>query len=128
MIVTENLTRVYDSLVAVKALSVRLEALLKALKASLASPLGVGGDPGVKALLDAKRRELQNATGKRLDGDGWKPLDLVGLKRLRLDPCFPEAQLPELEKIIAEVKTTGQTVRLMLELRDGKTGVAVMWG
>lgn len=109
------------------ALSVRLEALLKALKASLASSIGIGGDPGVKALLDAKRRELRNATGKRLDADGWKAFDLAGLKRLRLDPCWPETQLPELERIISEVKTTGRPVSLRLNPNDRENPVGVMW-
>jgi hypothetical protein len=108
------------------AMRERLAGLLIALEASLASPIGIGGDPGVKAKLDAKQRELRNATGKRLDGDGWKAFDLPALKRLRLDPCWPEAQLPELEKIIAEVKTTGRPVSLRLNPND-RDPVGVMW-
>jgi hypothetical protein len=107
----------------------RLAGLLKALEASLNSSLGIGGEPAVGAIRYAKLRELRNATKGYLpgDGDGWKDYDLAGLKRLRLDPCWPVEQIPELEKIIAEVKMTGRSCRLMLDSMDRKNPVNVMW-
>lgn len=104
----------------------RLAALLKALDTSLASPLGIGGDPGVKTMRDAKLTQLQNAQGKRLTGDGWKDYDLAALKRLRLDPTFPESELGRLEEIIVEARTTGRRVRLMLDPRR-KPHVSTIW-
>jgi hypothetical protein len=109
------------------AMRERLAGLLIALEASLASPIGIGGEPAVKALLDAKRMELQNATGKRLTSDGWKPFDLAALKRLRLDPTWPDSTLPEVEKIIGEIKTTGRPVSLRLNPNDRENPVGVMW-
>lgn len=108
----------------------RLAALLKALELSLASPLGVTGG-GFKNALDVKRRELRNATKGYMPGDGtgWLDFaDVAGLKRLRLDPTWPLEALPKLEEIIAEAKTTGRACRLMLDSRDRKDPVRVMWG
>ncbi len=107
----------------------RLAGLLIALEASLRSPIGVGSTPDVRYQWEAKKRDLRNACVGWLpgDGSGWKDYDLAGLKRLRLDPCWPEAQLPELEKIIAEAKTTGRTCRLMLDPMNRKNPVNIMW-
>jgi len=105
----------------------RLKALLKALEASLSS--GIGNGPAVKTMLDKKARELRDATRGPMPGDGtgWMDLDLAGLKRLRLNPTWPEAQLPALEKIITEAKTTERTCRVLLDVRDKKNPVGVMW-
>jgi hypothetical protein len=105
----------------------RLKGLLKALEASLSS--GIGGGPGVKTRLDMKTRELRNATKGHIagDGEGWRDFDLTGLKRLRLNPTWPADQLPKLEEIIAEAKTTGRACRLMLDFRQSKNPVNVMW-
>lgn len=108
------------------AMKERLAGLIKALESSLSSPLGIGGDPGVKAMRDAKLNELNNAQGRRLTGDGWKDFDLQGLKRLRLDPTWPESELPKLEEIISEAKTTGRRVRVMLDPMH-KPHVLTMW-
>ncbi len=105
----------------------RLVQMLVALEASLRSPIGINSTPDVKARLDAKQRDLRNAQGKRLDSDGWQDYDLAGLKRLRLDPRWPEDRLPDLERIIAQARTNGGGCRLMLDLRGGKCSVAVMW-
>jgi hypothetical protein len=105
----------------------RLAALLKALEASLSS--GIGGGPLIKTKLDMKVHELRNATKGRIsgDGEGWQDFDLAGLKRLRLNPTWPADQLQKLEEIIAEAKTTGRACRLMLDVRDKRNVVRVMW-
>lgn len=105
----------------------RLAAMLKALEASLSS--GIGGGPLIKTKLDMKVRELRNATKGRIpgDGEGWQDYDLAGLKRLRLNPTWPEDQLQKLEEIIAEAKTTGRACRLMLDVRDKRNAVRVIW-
>jgi len=103
----------------------RLAALLKALEAALSSPLGVTGG-GAKYARDAAKAKLDAAQGKRLAGDGWQDYDLAGLKRLRLDPTWPEAELPRLEEIISEAKANGRRVRLMLN-PSHKPHVSTMW-
>ncbi|MGB9005912.1 MAG: hypothetical protein WCB96_09330 [Candidatus Aminicenantales bacterium] len=107
----------------------RLAGLLIALESSLRSPIGVCSLPDVGSRWEAKKRDLRNARVGWLPGygSGWKDYDLAGLKRLRLDPCWPEDQLSELEKIIAEAKITGRTCRVMLDYTNPKNPVNVMW-
>ena len=107
----------------------KLAALLKALEASLASPLGVTGG-GTRYAYEAKKAELQIATSGRLrgQGTGWIDYDLAGLKRLRLSPLFPVELLPDLEAVIVECKTRGKGVRVLLERGiDGKLSISTMW-
>jgi hypothetical protein len=107
----------------------KLAALLKSLEANLASPWGIGGEPGIKSLRDSKMRELRYAKQGRLpgEGSGWTSCDLAGLKRLRLDPLFPADQLGRLDEIIAEAKATGRGVRLQIDPRDRKNPIGLMW-
>jgi hypothetical protein len=115
--------RVYPAM----AMLERLKALVKNLEGDLSSPIGMGGMVSSQSARDEKRRRLNNATGKRLYSDGWEGYDLAGLKRLRLDPCFPAEQLPRLEGIITEAAETGRSCRLMLDPRDKRNPINLMW-
>ncbi len=104
----------------------RLASLLKAVET-------YGGMGGGLSSLDKRNRaeaDLRIATKGRIpgmDGRGWITYDLTSLKRLRLDPLWPIDQLPRLEEIIAEAATTGRSVRLMIDSRDQKKPIGVMW-
>ena len=107
----------------------RLAALLKALEASLNSPIGLGGTLAAKNTSDAKKRELRYAKDGRLPGEGSsiRIYDLAGLKRLRFDPLFPAAELGRLDQIILEAKTTGRTCGLSIDPRDRKNPIVLIW-
>ena len=87
----------------------KLAALLKALEASLASPLGVTGG-GTRYAYEAKKAELQIATSGRLrgQGTGWIDYDLAGLKRLRLSPLFPWNCCRTSKRLLLNVKRGGR--------------------
>jgi hypothetical protein len=107
----------------------RLKSLVASLEASLNSPIGLGGMLASQSISHAKHEKLQIATRGYMNGtgSGWIDYDLAGLKKLRFNPCFPVDQLPELEKIIAEAKTTGRGVRLQVTRCDGKNVLSLMW-
>ena len=107
----------------------RLKSLVASLDASLNSPSGLGGTLASQSIHLAKHEELQIATRGYFNGSGsgWIDYDLAGLKKLRFTSSFPVDLLPELEKIIAEAKTTGRGVRLQVLKNDGKNVLNVMW-
>jgi GTP cyclohydrolase II len=53
---------------------------------------------------DEKRDALARANGKFIAGKTWEDLDLEGLRRLRFDCEIADRFLPDLDRIISEVK------------------------
>jgi hypothetical protein len=71
---------------------------------------------------DEKRDALLRASGRFIAGKTWDNLDLDGLRRLRFDAEIPDVFLPDLEKIIQQIKD-GQRVNVHL-LTGFQTGGA----
>jgi hypothetical protein len=71
------------------------------------------GRPQVYYTREEKKSGLMRANGKFLNGRTWEGLDLDALRALRFDCEIADAFMPDLERIIREVKP-GQVVNVHL--------------
>ncbi len=69
--------------------------------------------PAAQATVEEKEHALTRANGKFIASKTWDDLDLDGLRRLRFDCEIADVFLPDLEKIIQQIKD-GQRVNVHL--------------
>jgi hypothetical protein len=104
----------------------RLQRQVKSLEAYLMPAMNTS----VMTVLRVKREELARAKGEGMDGTAWRELTIEAVKKLRLDPSVPDAELPALEKIIEDMATRPNAkVTLQYVPMGPKKGlsVAVVW-
>jgi len=71
------------------------------------------GGPHARSQKEEKQNALARANGKFITGKTWKDLDLEGLRALRFNCEIADVFLPDLEKIISEIKP-GERVNVHL--------------